>query len=125
MSTVTTCCSCIRVTRTVSSSALRPENESARDSPEGNDQMSLVGYGTWRDTRDDEAALRDERSALTWRELDAVLNRSTNALLARDTGPDRRIAVFAENSIETVLAYLTGILAGCSGVPINYHLRAE
>jgi long-chain acyl-CoA synthetase len=88
--------------------------------------MSLVGVGTWRGTRDDEVALRDESgAALTWRELDALLNRSANALLARDVGPERRVAVFAENSVTTVVAYLTEILAGCSGVPINYHLRAE
>jgi acyl-CoA synthetase (AMP-forming)/AMP-acid ligase II len=87
--------------------------------------MSLVGHGTWRGTRDAEVALRDERDALTWEELDALLNRSTNALLSRSMGPHRRIAVFAENSITTVAAYLTGVLAGCSAVPINYHLRAE
>jgi long-chain acyl-CoA synthetase len=88
--------------------------------------MSLVGVGTWRGTRDDEEALRYEHdAALTWRELDALLNRSVNALLARDLGPDRRVAVFADNSVTTVVAYLTEILAGCSGVPINYHLRPE
>jgi acyl-CoA synthetase (AMP-forming)/AMP-acid ligase II len=88
--------------------------------------MSLVGGGTWRGTRDDEEALRYEwDEALTWRELDGLLNRSINALLARDLGPNRRVAVFAENSVTNVVAYLTEILAGCSGVPINYHLRAE
>jgi long-chain acyl-CoA synthetase len=88
--------------------------------------MSLVAVGTWRGTRDDEVALRDDSgAALTWRELDALLNRAVNALLARDLGPDRRVAVFAENSATTIVAYLTEILAGCSGVPINYHLRAE
>jgi long-chain acyl-CoA synthetase len=87
--------------------------------------VSLLGCGTWRGTRDDEVALRDEHGALTWGELDALVNRSTNSLLRRDTGRHRRAAVFAENSITTVIAYLTGILAGCSGVPINHHLRAE
>jgi acyl-CoA synthetase (AMP-forming)/AMP-acid ligase II len=88
--------------------------------------MSLVGHGTWRGTHDDEVAVRDEfGTSLTWSELDRLLNRSVNALLGRDVGPDRRVAVFAENSVGTVVAYLTEILAGCSGVPINYHLRAE
>jgi long-chain acyl-CoA synthetase len=88
--------------------------------------MSLVGIGTWKGTRDSDVAVRDEYgSALTWAELDALLNRSVNALLGRDLGADRRIAVFAENSLNTVVAYLTEILAGCSGAPINYHLRAE
>jgi acyl-CoA synthetase (AMP-forming)/AMP-acid ligase II len=88
--------------------------------------MSLVGYGTWRGTRDHETAVRDEYgAALTWTQLDRLLNRSVNALLRRDVGPDRRLAVLAQNSVGTVVAYLTEILAGCSGVPINYHLRAE
>jgi acyl-CoA synthetase (AMP-forming)/AMP-acid ligase II len=88
--------------------------------------MSLVGLGEWRGTRDHEAAVVfEDEPALTWAQLDALLNRSINALLARDVGPDRRIAVFAQNHPNTVVAYLTGILAGCSGVPINYHLRSE
>jgi long-chain acyl-CoA synthetase len=87
--------------------------------------MSLVGYGTWRGLRDDEVALRDEGEALTWAELDELLNRSVNALLDRDVGSERRIAVFAENSVTTVVCYLAGVLAGCSGVPVNYHLRAQ
>jgi long-chain acyl-CoA synthetase len=87
--------------------------------------MSLIGLGRWRGVHDDEVAVRDESGAVTWRELDALLNRAANALLDRDLGPDRRVAVFAENSITTVAAYLAEILAGCSGVPVNYHLRPE
>jgi long-chain acyl-CoA synthetase len=88
--------------------------------------MSLVGLGQWRGTRDHEPALVfEDEPSLTWAELDALLNRSINALLGRDLGPDRRIAVFAQNHPNTVVAYLTSVLAGCSGVPINYHLRAE
>ena len=86
--------------------------------------MSLVGVRQ-RATAPDEMALRDEVSVLSWAELDAVLNRATNALLARDLGAQRRVAVFAENSATTVLAYLAEILAGCSGVPINYHLLPD
>jgi acyl-CoA synthetase (AMP-forming)/AMP-acid ligase II len=87
--------------------------------------MSLVGTGWWKGVADDEVALRDEIEALTWSELDAILNRSVNALLAHDLGTERRVAVFAENAVTTVVAYLTGILAGCSDVPVNYHLRAD
>jgi long-chain acyl-CoA synthetase len=86
--------------------------------------VSLVGVRQ-RATAPDEMALRDEASGLSWAELDAVLNRATNALLARDLGAQRRIAVFAENSATTVIAYLAGILAGASGVPINYHLLPD
>jgi acyl-CoA synthetase (AMP-forming)/AMP-acid ligase II len=81
--------------------------------------------GWWRDGAEDEVALRDELGALTWRELDDMLNRSINALLEHELGADRRVAVYAENSVAAVVAYLTGILAGCSVVPINYHLRPE
>jgi long-chain acyl-CoA synthetase len=87
--------------------------------------MSLVGLGWWRGSAEGDIALRDERDMLTWRELDARLNRAINALLEYDLGADRRVAVFAENSVDTVVAYLTGILAGCSVVPVDYHLRAE
>jgi len=86
--------------------------------------MSLVARRQRAETPD-EVAVRDEVAALSWAELDAALNRSTSALLAAQLGPDRRVAVFAENSIGTVLAYLTGILAGCSGVPVNHHLLAN
>src|SRR5205823_2399811 len=89
-------------------------------------KMSLVGLGTWRGSRDDEAAIRfEDDEVVTWADLDALLNRSVNGLLARAVGPKRRVAVFAENHPNTVAAYLTGILAGCSAVPINYHLIAE
>jgi acyl-CoA synthetase (AMP-forming)/AMP-acid ligase II len=86
--------------------------------------VSLVG-SKQRASTPDAAAVRDEARALSWAELDALLNRATNALLRLDLDPDRRVAVFAENSVNTVVAYLAEILAGCSGVPINYHLRPE
>jgi long-chain acyl-CoA synthetase len=86
--------------------------------------VSLVGVRQ-RATAPNEMALRDEVSGLSWAELDAVLNRATNALLARDLGAQRRVAVFAENSATTVIAYLAEILAGCSGVPINNHLLPD
>ena len=60
---------------------------------------------------------RDQHSALSWAEVDDVLNRAVNALLALDLGPDRRMAVFAENAVETGLANLAGLLAGVSVVP--------
>jgi len=40
-------------------------------------------------------------------------------------GPQRRISVFAENSNQTALAHLAGLLAGASTVPVNFHLTAE
>ncbi len=86
--------------------------------------MALVVADRARE-RPDEVALRDDEVALRWGELDDGLNRVANGLHALDLGPTRRIAVFAENAVETVLAHLGGLLAGVSTVPVNFHLTAE
>ncbi|MBX3707837.1 MAG: AMP-binding protein [Pseudomonadales bacterium] len=75
--------------------------------------------------RPGEIAIRDEREAWDWQRVDEVLNRVANGLLARDLGPARRVAVFAENAIGTAMANLGGLLAGASVVPVNFHLTAE
>ena len=75
--------------------------------------------------RPDEVALQDGQIALTWPELNAALNRVANGLRAMPLGAARRVAVFAENSVETVLAHLGGLLAGASTVPVNFHLNAD
>jgi long-chain acyl-CoA synthetase len=69
-------------------------------------------------------ALADERQTVSWCELDDILNRAANALLGIDLGPSRRVAVFAENSAETVIAHLGAIRVGISTVPLNFHLTA-
>lgn len=74
--------------------------------------------------RPDEPALCDDRSTLTWAQADEILNRAVNGLLALDLGPDRRVAVYAENSVEALLCHVAGILAGASVVPVNFHLTA-
>lgn len=73
----------------------------------------------------EEIAIRDPKKALTWLEVDDVLNRCANGLQAMDLGPDSRIAVFAENAVETAMANLGGLIAGASVVPVNFHLTAE
>ena len=75
--------------------------------------------------RPNEVALRDDAVALGWAEVNDTLNRVVNALGGLDLGPDRRVAVLAENSAETVLAHLGGLLAGASTVPVNFHLNVE
>ena len=75
--------------------------------------------------RPGEVAVRDERKALDWMRLDDVLNRVANGLQAVDLGPGRRIAVFAENAVETAMANLGGLIGGASVVPVNFHLTAE
>jgi long-chain acyl-CoA synthetase len=73
----------------------------------------------------DEIAVRDPEKAYRWSEVDDILNRAVNALLALGLGSEDRIAVFAENAAETALANLSGLLAGISVVPVNFHLTAE
>jgi long-chain acyl-CoA synthetase len=77
------------------------------------------------ETQRENLALADERGRYTWYELDAAVNRIVNAMLALDLGPERRIAVFAPNSADAVLAYLGCLLAGVASVPVNFHLTAE
>jgi long-chain acyl-CoA synthetase len=75
--------------------------------------------------RPEEVALRDPERTLSWAELDDALNRTANALLATDLGPQYRIAVFAENAVETAIAHMGGLIGGASTVPVNFHLTAE
>lgn len=70
-----------------------------------------------------ELALADERVSFTWAELDKVLNRAANAMNGA-VDASRRVAVFAPNSAENVIAYVAGIEAGISTVPVSYHLTA-
>jgi long-chain acyl-CoA synthetase len=76
-------------------------------------------------TTPDEMALADEQGSITWAQLDSILNKATNALLALGLQPGQRIGVFAHNSAETALAYLAPLHAGISSIPINFHLTAE
>jgi long-chain acyl-CoA synthetase len=69
-------------------------------------------------------ALRDPLHAYPWGEVDETLNRIANHLLTYDLGEKRRIGVFAENTGETALAHLGGLLGSCSTVPVNFHLTA-
>ncbi len=75
--------------------------------------------------RPDEVALRDPDGPMGWAEVDDVLDRVANAVLAADLGDRRRVAVFAENASQTALAHLGGLLGGASTVPVNFHLTAD
>ncbi|MCG2841134.1 AMP-binding protein [Sandaracinobacter sp. RS1-74] len=66
-----------------------------------------------------ELALADERVELSWNDLDPLLNRAANALRALG---GNRVAVFAPNSAETVIAYVACLEAGISSVPVSFHL---
>ena len=82
--------------------------------------MSLAKAGV-DPSRWDELALADERVTYSWNALDPVINRAANALLTLDYR-ERRIAVFATNSAETVITYVACLEAGVSSVPVSYHL---
>lgn len=84
--------------------------------------MALTTQSVAEDRRDD-LALADERVSLTWAQLDPVLNRAAHAMDASVDGR-RRVAVFAANAAENVIAYVAGIEAGVSTVPVSYHLTA-
>ena len=73
----------------------------------------------------DQVALTDQQTTLGWAELDRMMNRAVNLLHTLDLGPERRLAVFAENSVETVVAYVAAALAGASAVPVNFHLTPD
>jgi long-chain acyl-CoA synthetase len=73
----------------------------------------------------EEIAICDPEKELKWAEVDDILNRCANGLQSLDLGPDVRIAVFAENAVETAMANLGGLVAGASVVPVNFHLTAE
>ncbi len=77
------------------------------------------------DEHPDEVAISDEVTALGWADLDDVLNRVANGLMSLDLGSDQRVAVFAENAVETAIANLGGLIGGASVVPVNFHLTAE
>lgn len=62
---------------------------------------------------------------LTWAEVDALLRGMVNGILRSALGTQRRVAVYAENSAETLLCYVAATLAGCSAVPVNFHLTAD
>jgi acyl-CoA synthetase (AMP-forming)/AMP-acid ligase II len=84
--------------------------------------MSLAAAGNLVE-RPHALALSDERVSLSWRDLDDLLNRHTNALLA--IAELERIAIFANNSAELLVAHLAGLQAGLSTVPTNSHLTVE
>lgn len=76
-------------------------------------------------SRPDEVAIRDEDQVMSWADVDDALNRVATGINSYDLGEHRRIAVFAENAVETAMANLGGLVGGASVVPVNFHLTAE
>jgi long-chain acyl-CoA synthetase len=72
--------------------------------------------------RRDEIALRDPERSWTWLEADTALRPLVNSLLAQNLRPARRVAVYAENSGQTLFHYAAATLAGASAVAVDFHL---
>src|SRR3569832_1368357 len=83
--------------------------------------MSLATAGM-DPARRSSLALADERVEYDWNQLDPILNRAANAIAGLALGPERRVAIFAQNSAETVIAYVACLEAGVSSVPVCFHL---
>jgi non-ribosomal peptide synthetase-like protein len=62
---------------------------------------------------------------LTYRELDQRANQLAHLLLQRSAGPDRRIGILLERSLETYVALLAVLKAGAAFVPLDPALPAD
>jgi long-chain acyl-CoA synthetase len=76
-------------------------------------------------SRPTEIALRDRIETLTWAEADSRLRRAATALQKLELGEDKRVAVLAGNSANTLLAYVACTLAGVSAIATNSHLTSS
>ncbi|RKH81422.1 amino acid adenylation domain-containing protein, partial [Corallococcus sp. AB032C] len=67
----------------------------------------------------DAVALAFEGRALTYRELDARANQLAHALIVRGVGPEVRVGLLLERSLELVVALLATLKAGGAYVPFD------
>ncbi|NPC76521.1 AMP-binding protein, partial [Corallococcus exiguus] len=67
----------------------------------------------------DAVALAFEGRTLTYRELDARANQMAHALIARGVGPEVRVGLLLERSLELVVALLATLKAGGAYVPFD------
>jgi fatty-acyl-CoA synthase len=78
------------------------------------DREALVEYG--------EPGTAPRR--LTWGELDAMINRTAHALVARGVTGGDRVALMLPNGIEYLVAQQALMRIGCTAVQIGYRLKA-
>jgi acyl-CoA synthetase (AMP-forming)/AMP-acid ligase II len=74
--------------------------------------------------RPDERAVIDERSAVTWAELDRSVDRWIGVLRGNGLVEGDRVAFVLSNRRETFEALLACVHAGLVAVPVNWHLTA-
>ena len=63
--------------------------------------------------------------SLTYRELNARVDRLANAFLARGLGKGARLAILGRSSAAYLEAYFAAGAVGLWQVPVNFHLKAE
>lgn len=73
----------------------------------------------------DKIALRFEEEVLTYRELDRIVNRTANTLLAKGLQKGDRAAVLSRNSMDFVILTFALAKAGVIMVPINFMLNKD
>jgi amino acid adenylation domain-containing protein len=73
----------------------------------------------------DAVALRFEEASLTYAELNARANRLAHHLRGRGVGPEVRVGVLMERSLEMVVSLLAVLKAGGAYVPLDPGLPAE
>lgn len=73
----------------------------------------------------DELALADTARELTWAAAVDEISRAASVLNGLGLGAERRLAVFAQNSADTMVIYAAARMAGVGADVVNYHLGAE
>src|SRR5215208_7096888 len=81
-------------------------------------QWAALRYG-------DAEAVVDGSTRLTFRELAAQARRSTRAAMAQGIAPGDRVAVWAPNSWEWIVAALGALGAGAWLVPVNTRFKGQ
>jgi long-chain acyl-CoA synthetase len=82
-------------------------------------------FSRWAAEHPHETALADSARTLTWSALAELVNRVANGLRAAGLGEDGRVAIFAGNAVETVVAHLGAISGGVSSVAISRYASVD
>jgi benzoate-CoA ligase family protein len=75
--------------------------------------------------RGDRVAYRDDRAAITYRELAERVNRAGNALLALGVQPEQRVVLLMLDTIDFPAVFLGALKVGAVPVPVSTLLTAE
>jgi long-chain acyl-CoA synthetase len=73
----------------------------------------------------DELAIADGSRQLTWSAAADEVARAVDVLMRLGLGHGRRLAVFAENSVDTVIVYAAARVAGVGADVLSFHLGVD